>query len=289
MLGDGTDPGSDEWLRLDPVHLRADRSRLLLIPLPPGELSPAEAGILHAALAGHFAQSGFELVSSPTGGLYLRLPRPLDLQTQPPQACAGALDEQHLPAGRDGAELRRLVTEAQMLLHELPLNAAREASGKLPVTGVWPWGNGRMPAIARSRYTHAYSDDPVVRGIARASGAESAALPVDAAGLARLPAARAGIAKLPAARAGIANLPAVPAGVAKLPPDASLLVVCTTAGTPLAAIEHDWLDPLARKIEAGAIAQLRLLLLRSGPSIARSITRRELHRWWRRARPLAHA
>ena len=146
------------------------------------------------------------------------------------------------------------------------MNAAREASGKLAVTGVWPWGNGHMPAIARSRYTHACSDDPVVRGIARASGAESAALPVNA--------------------HGIANLPA---GVANLPPAASLLVVCATAGTPLAVIERDWLDPLARQIEAGAIAELRLLLLGAGRSIARSITRRQLRRWWRRARPLAHA
>ena len=52
LLGDGAEPGSDEWLRLDPVHLRADRSRLLLMPLPPGDISPAEAEILHAALAG---------------------------------------------------------------------------------------------------------------------------------------------------------------------------------------------------------------------------------------------
>ena len=259
LLGDGIEPGSDQWLRLDPVHLRADRSRLLLVPLPGDDLSPAEAEILHATLAAHLAQSGFELVSSPAGRLYLRSPRPLELRTQPSQACAGALDERHLPAGADGAELRRLLTEAQMLLHDLALNAAREASGKLPVTGVWPWGHGRMPAIARSRYTHACADDPLVRGIARASGAEAMALPAGAAGLARLPA------------------------------DASVLAVRSTAATPLADIERGWIGPLAGQIEAGAIAELRLLLLRSDRSIARSITRRHLHRWWRRARPLEHA
>jgi hypothetical protein len=279
LLGDGVEPGSDEWLRLDLVHLRADRSRLLLVPLPPGDVSPSEAEILHATLAAHLAQSGFELVSSPAGRWYLRSPRPLELRTKPPQACAGALDEQHLPAGRDGAELRRLVTEAQMLLHELPMNTAREASGKLPVTGVWPWGNGRMPAIARSRYTHACSDDPVVRGIARASGTASAALPVNAAGLV----------PPPAGTAGVTHLPAVPAGIANVPPDALLLVIRATPDTPLAAFERDWFVPLAKQIEAGAIAELRLLLIGSGRSIARSITHRQLRRWWRRARPLAHA
>ncbi|MPZ42948.1 MAG: hypothetical protein GEV05_06025 [Betaproteobacteria bacterium] len=259
LLGDGIEPGGDEWLRLDPVHLRADRSRLLLVPLPPDDVTPAEAEMLQAALEAHFAQSGFQLVSGAAGRWYVRSPRPLELRTQPPQTCAGALDEQHLPAGADGAEFRRLVTEAQMLLHDLPMNAAREASGKLPITGVWPWGNGRMPAIGRSRYSHAYSDDPVVRGIARASGAEAATLPADATALTHLP------------------------------PDAALLVVCPAAGTPLADIERNWIGPFAKQIEAGALAELRLLLLGSGRSIGRGITRQCLRRWWRRARPLAHA
>jgi hypothetical protein len=259
LLGDGIEPGSDEWLRLDPVHLRADRLRLLLVPLAPDDIMPAEAEILQAALEPHFAQSGHTLVAGGSHRWYLRTPRPLELHTQPPAACAGALDERHLPSGADGAMFRRLVTEAQMLLHELPMNEAREASGKLPVTGFWPWGNGRMPAIERSCYTHACSDDPLVRGIARASGAEAASLPADAAGLAHMP------------------------------PGARLIIHCSTAATPLSAIERLWVAPLEKRIEAGAIAELRLLLLRSDHSIARSITRRHLRRWWRRTKPLVHA
>src|SRR5690606_22272390 len=113
----------------------------------------------------HFAQSGYELFRTDSQHCYLRAPRLLDVRTQPPYACVGPLDERHLPSRSDGAQLRRLVTEAQMLLHDLPMNDAREANGKLPVTGVWPWGNGRMPVIAASRYTHVVSDDPIVRGI----------------------------------------------------------------------------------------------------------------------------
>jgi hypothetical protein len=259
LLGDGIEPGSAEWLRLDPVHLRADRSRLLLVPLAQGDITPAESEMLQAALEPHFAQSGHALVAGGSQRWYVRSSRPLALHTQPPAACAGALDEQHLPSGADGAAFRRLVTEAQMLLHGLPMNEAREASGKLPVSGFWPWGNGRMPAIGRSRYTHACSDDPLVRGIARASGAEAAALPPDLAGLAHMP------------------------------PDAWLLLHCSTANTPLSAIERRWIGPLEKRVEAAAVTQLRLLLLLSARSIARSITRRQLRRWWRRTKPLVHA
>ncbi len=256
LLGDGIEPGNDQWLRLDPVHLRADRSRLVLVPLPRNDLTPEEIASVQAMLEAHLTCSGFELVSTPTGRWYLHTTRRLALRTRAPQACAGALDEQHLPAGDDGAELRRLVTEAQMLLHETAFNAAREASGKLAVTGVWPWGNGAMPAIGRSRYTHACSDDPIVRGIARASGAECAPMPPDAASL------------------------------TPLPPDASLLVVGSGTDISLADFERNWIDPLTKQIEGGAIVELRLLLLTADRCIARRITRRHLHRWWRRAKPL---
>ena len=259
LLGDGIEPGGDEWLRLDPVHLRADRSRLLLVPLPQDDITPAEAEMLQAALEPHFAQSGHALVAAASRRWYMRSPRPLQLHTQPPAACAGALDERHLPSGTDGAAFRRLVTEAQMLLHGLPMNEAREASGKLPVSGFWPWGNGCMPAIGRSRYTHACSDDPLVRGLARASGAEVAALPAD------------------------------PAGLARMPPDAWLLLHCSTANTPLAEIERRWTGPLEERIQAGAVTELRLLLLLSDRSVARSITGRQLRRWWRRGKRLVHA
>ena len=50
------------------------------------------------------------------------------------------------------ARWRRWLTEMQMLLHEHPANAAREARGRSPVTGVWFWGGGarrRTPPASR--------------------------------------------------------------------------------------------------------------------------------------------
>ena len=47
-----------------------------------------------------------------------------------------------LPAGRDGAQIRKLTNELQMLLHEHPVNIRRAARGLAPVNSIWLWGFG---------------------------------------------------------------------------------------------------------------------------------------------------
>ena len=59
-LGLGLDPGGRFWMRADPVHLRADRDRVLLFPSHGFTLEADEAEQLGAALERHFADL-FEL------------------------------------------------------------------------------------------------------------------------------------------------------------------------------------------------------------------------------------
>ena len=40
---------------------------------------------------------------------------------------------------------RAELNELQMLLHEHPVNQAREARGELPVNSLWLWGGGSLP------------------------------------------------------------------------------------------------------------------------------------------------
>src|SRR5689334_10324271 len=56
----GVDPGDRFWLRADPVHLRADRDRLLLFPSPAFAIGMEESAQLAGALVRHFADL-FEL------------------------------------------------------------------------------------------------------------------------------------------------------------------------------------------------------------------------------------
>ncbi|HSC98716.1 MAG TPA: hypothetical protein VLI21_07425, partial [Casimicrobiaceae bacterium] len=61
--------------------------------------------------------------------------------------------------------------EIQMLLHEHPVNAAREARSEPPVTGIWFWGGGTAAEVRGfgSIAAHARSDrtGDLLRGIAR--------------------------------------------------------------------------------------------------------------------------
>jgi hypothetical protein len=51
----------------------------------------------------------------------------------------------HLPADAKGKiHWRRLQNELQMLLSQHPVNAAREAAGKLAINGIWFWGAGAL-------------------------------------------------------------------------------------------------------------------------------------------------
>jgi hypothetical protein len=68
-----------------------------------------------------------------------------------------------------------------------------------------------------------------------------------------------------------------------------VLVVCSVSDMPLAQIEQAWLTPLATRMQTGDVAELRIFLLHASGCLARRVTRRNMRRWWRRARPLPHA
>jgi len=57
-----------------------------------------------------------------------------------------------MPAGSSARLLRTVMTEAQMILHEHPVNVARTARGQLAANGLWPWGWAESPLPA-ARWT----------------------------------------------------------------------------------------------------------------------------------------
>ena len=119
-----------------------------------------------ASFNAHLGGDGLALEAvAPTLGL-LALPRAVEAQTHDPAPLAGREAGAWLPSGADGGWLRRLMTEAQMLLHDHPVNAAREARGEAPVNGLWLWGSGgdappalpgSLPALASADPAHAVS------------------------------------------------------------------------------------------------------------------------------------
>ncbi len=178
LLGDGGDPGTDAWLCADPVHLRFSRNTLVVDAAGP-DLDQDEAAQLVAALNEHLADFGEFLAPHPRRW-YLRAKAAPRIATHSPAAVAGRTLEPFLPQGEDARDWRRLINEAQVLLHNHPLNTAREAAGQPMANSLWPWGAGYLPAGAVAPARQVYAGQPLAHGLAKLAGVPAAATPARA-------------------------------------------------------------------------------------------------------------
>lgn len=169
---DRADPSAantDWWLRADPVVLRPDGDRLLMLGNHALSLSMAEATALSAELHELFAAYGMAFFAPQPTRWYLKL-------ESDPSLTLTALEDvvahdilQHLPQSSNAqtaARWRRLLNEVQMQLHNSPVNQARLARGELPVNSVWFWGGGTAPTLVPRHFQHVWSNDPVSLGLA---------------------------------------------------------------------------------------------------------------------------
>ena len=258
-LGDGIAQNRDYWLRADPVCLTPTRTHLTLVELPDNDLTPTEAQSLSSAISAHFSTCACTLVTPHPQRWYLRLAHAPDMRTLPPSCCAGTLQESHLPSGPDGAAWKRVLTEVQMLLYSHPVNVAREIAGKLPANAIWPWGGGSLSGVVgKSNYQCVRSNDPLVRGVARAAGTAAQELPEHANELFSSDCARALV-------------------VLNVPRDLD-----TTE-----ALERAWFEKVLASLGDGQLSEVSVTLLLPRNPIARCITGAGVRRWWRRARPLS--
>jgi len=151
----GVDPGTDAWLAADPVTLEAGRDDVRLLG-PVADLSPDDAAALVATLNAHFRDDGLVFVAPRPDAWFVRTAVVPDLATHPLDVACGRTLHGLLPTGRDAPQWRRWQSEIQMLLHEHPVNVARESAARRVVNSVWFWGAGtRAPAAPRAVTTYA--------------------------------------------------------------------------------------------------------------------------------------
>jgi len=147
-LGTQDTSHTDDWLCLDPIHLRVEQTCLRVDDPQFLDLSAAEAEALAASLAPTFAALGILQVLNPAAWnlrLHASAPTLTLLPPLPDYITRAAIP---LPKGEATAPWRHAINEANMLLHTHPVNLAREAAGKLTINTLWPWGNGCLPASA---------------------------------------------------------------------------------------------------------------------------------------------
>jgi len=74
-----------------------------------------------------------------------------DFQLAPPHDLTNQSVRPHMPRSKEAEPLMRIITSAQMLFKNHPVNRKREAARKLPANSIWLWGQGKRPKMTTLR------------------------------------------------------------------------------------------------------------------------------------------
>jgi hypothetical protein len=166
--GEADDVGLNVWMRADPCWLQPDMNSLRMMAWGDMQLSRRDAEDLSVVVRPLFGDAGFEFFIEHPERWYLKL----QMGSEPsrmshPRDVLGDDVERHLPQGSSGLRWRRLLNEVQMSLHQHPVNRRREAAGLPPANSLWFWGSGRVPNRVRSSSQRFWTEDLMLRGLAR--------------------------------------------------------------------------------------------------------------------------
>lgn len=165
------------WMRADPVHLRPERDTVVLLDNSSFNLEKHEALIFAADLQQVFTEREIELEAPTNNRWYIKLNQLPEISTTPIHEVVGK-DIDKKPAIGDNKVLwDQLSNEAQMCLHNCPLNEEREQGGELPVNGVWLWGAGELPKSKKQIWSRVFADEVTTQGLSILTGSPYGDLP----------------------------------------------------------------------------------------------------------------
>lgn len=248
-LGEGNQPETAYWLSADPVHFVLQRDSFSLHDSV--YLSQSDTQILMALLNEHFAPDGLRFYVAGAGRWYLRLEANPEICTTLLETAMSRDISAYLPQGAGAAKWNRLLNEMQMLLHDHPVNQAREANGELPVNSVWLSGGGVLPEKLETSPKTIFSNNALPKGLGLTADCPCLALPE--------------------------NLEAI---INQSDSDAWLVL------DGVDEAETKWFAPALTKLRTGDIGQLTLHFAVREQVLSVDIRPRDLWKFWRKAKPL---
>ncbi|HHQ14753.1 MAG TPA: hypothetical protein ENK16_06965, partial [Chromatiales bacterium] len=158
FLADFSAPPDGVCFHLDPVHLRADGSGLLLFPAEAAALGEDEGRALFEAVRPWLEEDGWKAHYAAVDRWYVtgNDSAPVPVTTSLQQVITRPVSR-HMPVGEGADDWLQRINEMQMLLHGHEVNQQRGRHGRPLVNGLWLWGGGAMPAAGKSVYTHLYT------------------------------------------------------------------------------------------------------------------------------------
>jgi len=157
----------------DPVHLMAGSDDAQLIPPNRLNLRNDESEALLDELNRVLCENQSTFLHDSNYEWYYSGIDPAALTTSSPEALAGHPMTLAMPRDAASRPWRAFLAEVQMVLHQSPVNQARQARGQLPINSVWFWGGGALPN--KAEYTGKvilYTDDGYAQSFAAAVGIE---------------------------------------------------------------------------------------------------------------------
>ncbi len=308
---DDAAPAGGEWLCADPIHLHFAREQLLLADATELAITAAEASALIEACNAFIEteEPGLGRFEAPAPDRwYLRLGAPARASFAALDDVVGRPVALFLPEGEDARRWQRLANELQVMLHNHPVNQAREAAGRRTINSLWFWGNAAAPSSAAASVTGktlAASDE--ARGDAMAAvtgpggetprlGAESGTDRGPGAAILAPPApviqADGAFARGLARAAGVEPLPSAPL------PKGDAFVVIETLHRPalnldierwrdaLGALEVQWFAPALTALRTHRLSRLHVSAPGDRATLEFDIRPPELWKFWRRRRSL---
>ena len=156
-IGAGGVRADGTWFHIDPVIMSMTSGGVALRLARPWSESQLRA--VAQRLQGHLSASGLEWQTA-NGRAYLHAREHWDVQTM---SLSSAISEPRdaLPRGPDAPRLLRLLTELQMLLHDVTREAAHDAD----YNAVWLWGSGAISASPPRQLPLLFADVDFARGV----------------------------------------------------------------------------------------------------------------------------
>lgn len=254
------------WLRADPVNIQPDRDSALLAAYEEMSLTQDEADKLVTQINAHFIDEPWQLYTFAPHRWYLRLDNKTDLTTFPVMNVMGEDVNQFMFSGKDKDYWFKITNELQMLLHGTNVNFERESRNLLTVNSVWLWGGGASPELhsnKQSGYDQVITNNTLFSGLARYC--ECALSPLS--------------------RDLIKN---IESGNHFIVLDALSALVqrrdLYSFVEKLNEIENDFLHNINELLENGKINRVKLI---SNNGITFTVTKKHLHRWWKRIKPFS--
>ena len=171
-VADGVAQAGDSryWLRVDPVTLTADMTRVFMTAHGLADVDETERAALRSCVRDTLAEAGHRLFHGCSERWLLALESAPPFTFMPLGDALGLDMAEALPNESAAREWRRLLTDLQVALHNTEVNERRRARGMREINATWIWGGSRVPKPGPAVFDHVVSDHPVSRGLAVLAG-----------------------------------------------------------------------------------------------------------------------